>query len=287
MLKKIFFLTILAAFAVYSSVGLRFMIGDGLLRLANKISSRDMLMTALESNVIGQMIINTTHLDQQNLDAAKAIAETNTQRSLLNVAQLTYNAQLADAAQKKLNDLFARQYFEHVSPDGHGPSWIAEQSGYKYAIVGENLALGDFKDEAALIDAWMNSPGHRANILNASYTDIGIAVARGEFEGRKVWIAVQEFGKPLSSCPGVDAATAASIEQDRRQIDLLGNTLTWRRNELISIPQATRDDQLIYNQKVNEYNKLVATYNIQNATLKNKIDTYNTEVKAFNACIKR
>src|SRR6185369_15716694 len=114
---------------------------------------------------------------------------------------LKENALLDKAAKKKLDDMFAQQYFEHINPQGKGPSDLAKSVGYDYIAIGENLALGNFKNDAELVQAWMDSPGHRANILNKQYTEIGVAVGQGTYEGKKTWLAVQEFGRPTSSCP--------------------------------------------------------------------------------------
>ena len=68
------------------------------------------------------------------------------------------------------------------------------RSNYPYLAAGENLALGDFKNANELVAAWMASPGHRANILNGVYRDIGVATGFDAFEGRKTIIVVQIFG---------------------------------------------------------------------------------------------
>ena len=110
---------------------------------------------------------------------------------LTNKARATYgslpalkeNSKLDFSAEKKLQDMFMKQYFEHVSPSGIGVGDLANQISYEYIVIGENLALGNFKDDQALVDAWMASPAHRANILNKHYTEIGVAVGKGTFEG--------------------------------------------------------------------------------------------------------
>src|SRR3989338_5641248 len=99
-------------------------------------------------------------------------AETNKKRVAYNLSQLTLHATLNRIAEIKAQDMFAREYFEHVAPDGTGVSDLAKRAGYDFIVIGENLALGNFANDAELIDAWMNSPGHRANILKDAYTEI-------------------------------------------------------------------------------------------------------------------
>ena len=138
------------------------------------------------------------------LNATSILAYTNAQRYKEHIPLLSTNALLSDVARKKMIDLFARQYFAHESPTGDSVSDLAHDAGYEYIVVGENLALGDFGSSKAVVDAWMNSPGHKKNILSKSYSEIGIAVGRSMYKGRYTWIAVQSFGFPKSGCPNVD-----------------------------------------------------------------------------------
>lgn len=194
---------------------------------------------------------------------------------------LLYNTTLEQSAQLKLTDMFAKQYFEHVSPLGVGPSDLAETVGYAYVVVGENLALGNFENNAKLVDAWMASPGHRANILNVQYQEIGVAVGKGMYEGRETWLAVQSFGKPLSSCPTINTATKTTIDSNNSQIAFLKAELDTKRMLLESTPPHHPS----YNAVVAEYNALVPTYNALVEATRILIAEYNAEVKAFNACI--
>lgn len=128
---------------------------------------------------------------------------------------LTINPVLVAAAQAKANDMATYGYFAHISPQGVDPWHWFEQAGYKFTYAGENLAV-DFSDSAEVNQAWMNSPTHRENILNPKYTEIGIATARGMYEGRLTTFVVQEFGTPAAS--KVPAATTQTIPADPREI---------------------------------------------------------------------
>ncbi len=202
-----------------------------------------------------------------------------------NLAPLQENFLLDKDAQAKLEDMFARQYFEHVSPDGKGPADQAKAVGYQYAVIGENLALGNFKNDQALVTAWMNSPGHRANILNTGYQEIGVAVGQGNFQGQKVWLAVQEFGKPLSSCPAVDSELKTQIGSLQSDIDAIQPQLQSLKVQIDNSPQPQNQAQLdAYNNLVSQYNALVKIYNNKVDQLKADTDQYNVQVQAFNAC---
>jgi hypothetical protein len=198
---------------------------------------------------------------------------------------LTENKQLDLDAQNKLRDMFARQYFEHVAPDGKGPADQAKAAGYEYVLIGENLALGNFKNDQTLVDAWMHSPGHRANILNAKYQEIGVAVGQGIFEGRKVWLAVQEFGKPLSACPAVDASLKGRLDSLNQDVDVLLPQLKNLKQEIENSPEPKNQEQLAaYNNLVAQYNTLVNLYNNKVDQLKATTSQYNNQVQLFNEC---
>ncbi len=102
---------------------------------------------------------------------------------------LSYNAKLAAAAQAHANDMSTNGFFDHVGSDGSTFGQRIRAQGYNYAWAGENIAWG-YASEAALFAAWMNSPGHRANILSAEPTEFGLALAPGNY-----WVL--ELARPL------------------------------------------------------------------------------------------
>lgn len=136
----------------------------------------------LAADVIGAVLIN----------------ETNQRRTELDVPELRESEILNLAAELKAEDMIANGYFAHFSPQGVSPWYWLEQAGYRYLSAGENLAI-DFYDSNEVVNAWMNSPLHRQNILKQKYTEIGIAVKEGEFNGRKRIFVVQFFGTPKNN----------------------------------------------------------------------------------------
>ena len=121
---------------------------------------------------------------------------TNASREGYGLTDLKNNLQLQSAAQAKADDMLKNQYFAHTSPSGKTPWDFISESKYNYIIAGENLALNFFTSESTE-QAWMNSPGHRANILNGNFEDIGVGVSQGEYNGVAAMFVVQEFGTPL------------------------------------------------------------------------------------------
>ena len=126
---------------------------------------------------------------------------------------LVVNQQLIEAAQKKGMDMLNNDYFAHTSPSGLTPWYWLKKVGYKYVAAGENLAK-DFTETKYVYDAWMDSPSHRANILNKNYSEIGIAVVEGDFNGQKTVLAVQFFGK--SSIKAVKPVAIAENKTDNK-----------------------------------------------------------------------
>lgn len=250
----------------------------------------------------------------KSLDPDKIIYWTNKYRADNNLPALIKNTTLTTAATTKVNDMFAKQYFEHVSPSGVAPADLVKQTGYNYKTTGENLALGDFKDEKDLVDAWMNSPGHRANILNVDYTEIGVASKLDNFEDRKpTWLSVQEFGKPLPNCPAPDPNTSNDINSKKAEYDSLisqintlnseaaslneqANSKIQQGNDIYASTHDTSQAQPYWNEgeslrteaqaKSNEANQKIEQSNTLSTEIKTESDTYNAQANEYNNCIK-
>ena len=126
---------------------------------------------------------------------ATVVDFTNSNRVTNGLSLLTTNPLLQQAAQEKADDMAAKSYFAHTSPAGLSPWYWFVKAGYNFSSAGENLAV-NFSDSKDVMDAWMNSPEHRANILSNKFTEIGVATAMGKYEGSDVVFVVQEFGMP-------------------------------------------------------------------------------------------
>ena len=125
------------------------------------------------------------------------VALTNSDRVANDVSPVTDNAQLAQAAQDAANDMATQGYFAHVSPDGKDPWYWLKLVGYNYQYAGQNLAV-NFTDSIDVENAWMASPTHHANIVKSQYTQVGIGVANGMYQGKNVTFVVQFFATPAA-----------------------------------------------------------------------------------------
>lgn len=127
--------------------------------------------------------------------SSSLVSLANGDREAQGLAPLALNPTLVAVAQAKANDMAAKGYFAHTSPEGHDPWYWFGVEGYSYRYAGENLAV-DFTDSVTVEEAWMNSPEHRANLLDNHYTEIGIATAQGMFNGHQTTFVAEEFGTP-------------------------------------------------------------------------------------------
>ncbi len=135
----------------------------------------------------------------------------NKERASRNLPALAINDSLVKAAQDKLADMLEKNYFEHTSPAGLTPWHWLEKNNYDYKYAGENLAM-NFLSAENQNKAWMGSPTHRANILNAHFQEIGVAVGQGAINGRETIVAVQEFGARADFVP-VEAEKTEEAQQ--------------------------------------------------------------------------
>ena len=146
------------------------------------------------SAVLSNVLVDLTNIDRQNN----------------NLPILATNPLLEEAANLKASDMAQKGYFSHNSPDGKTPWQWLDEVGYKFKYAGENLAV-NFFDSNDIEKAWMNSKGHKRNILSEDFTEIGIGTARGMYQGREAIFVVQYFGKPAKARV-VSAAASLALE---------------------------------------------------------------------------
>lgn len=164
-----------------------------------------------EGFLVANLVARQT--DQNFLAAvvpAEVIALTNTEREVNKVGDVSPNALLTNAAQAKASDMAYKGYFSHTGPDGKTPwQWISE-SGYAYQYAGENLAVR-FIDSQDVVNAWMQSPTHRENIVKSVYTNIGVGVAQGIFQGEPATYVVQYFAAPALAKEAAPTPTPVAV----------------------------------------------------------------------------
>lgn len=177
----------------------------------------------------------------------------NQDREAIDLPDLLWSDTLFRAAEMRLSDMEANQYFAHESPSGVSP-WISfDRAGYRYRYAGENLAI-HFSDATSEEKAWMESPEHRDNILNVRYREAGVAVREIDWRGDRTILAVVLFGTrvgdtaPISSHslassfsqtlskPEVAGVSEVSVSQENR---VVSPQSTEAKSDISSIPETT------------------------------------------------
>ena len=116
---------------------------------------------------------------------------TNAERKKAGLAPLKLSSLLNQAAQSHVQDMVQKQFFSHTGSNGSSVADRVKAVGYKYSSVGENIAAGN-ATASSTVQQWMKSPGHRANILNRNYKEIGFGYAKSKDQYGHYW--VQVFG---------------------------------------------------------------------------------------------
>ena len=177
---------------------------DPLQRIATSLMAALVLLTFVGTNMQALLWQSSDWLVSTVLPAV-VVDLTNDERADLAAAPLQRNTLLDQAAQQKAKHMAANEYFAHFAPDGTTPWSFFKSSGYVYAHAGENLAI-HFTDSTEVVEAWMQSPAHRKNIVDTKYTEIGVGTAKGKFDGYDTVYVVQLFGTPAVQ-PAVQPAT--------------------------------------------------------------------------------
>ncbi len=128
-----------------------------------------------------------------NISPAELLSITNEYRKENGLAELRLDSDLSQAASYKASDMFSKNYWAHIAPDGVTPWSFILNSGYEYLYAGENLARG-YSTAPDVVKAWMESPTHRANMLSKDYSDVGFAIATGTLTGSDTVLVVEMFG---------------------------------------------------------------------------------------------
>lgn len=113
--------------------------------------------------------------------ASQVVTLVNQERAKAGLSPLTSNAAVANVAMAKAKDMYNNNYFDHNSPTYGSPFDMMKSFGISYRYAGENIAKGQ-RSPQEVMNAWMNSPGHRANILSSNFNQIGVAYYNG------VWV---------------------------------------------------------------------------------------------------
>lgn len=120
----------------------------------------------------------STDATRAKIDQASIVAAINAARAAHALPPVFPDARLDDAARDRMDEMLDLSYWQHRSPDGTSPFRWLRSRGFDYRVAGENLAAG-FETAGVVLESWLESPGHRANVLSREYSRIGVAVIDG------------------------------------------------------------------------------------------------------------
>jgi hypothetical protein len=160
--------------------------------------------------VLGLLVAPLSTMPTKAFGVSDIINGSNQARQQLNKSPLTASADLMSAAQMKAEDMAKGHFFAHTAPDGTVAWDYFKKVGYSYSVAGENLALTN-QGSDDVIQGWLNSPTHRANLLSADYSDMGIGMASfGDYQGHKnTYVIVAFYGKRASKQSPIAATSPA------------------------------------------------------------------------------
>jgi uncharacterized protein YkwD len=242
----------------------------------------------------------------ERLSKDAIISLTNDARVSQGLTALSENPLLDSIAEERARDMIEKQYFAHVSPTGEQATDLARKVGYPYKIIAENIASGSFFTNKALVDGWMQSPGHRRNILSSDVVEMGASIVRGKLKDEDTWVSVQIFG--LQS-PAVTERTCAvpspellrDIQTKKAEIAGLSERIARLKEDLdkeadaielerrIAGNDRKRNDDLTvrikgYNETSDWHNRSLAEMKAKQTLLSSMIDEYNRAVQTYKDC---
>lgn len=148
-----------------------------------------------------------------DISVQKLLDLTNQERIKQGLGTLSINENLSHAAVSKADDMYKKNYWAHFGPDGSSPWDFIIKSGYQYEYAGENLAK-NFLFSQGVVDAWMNSPTHKDNLLKKEYNEVGFAIVNGMLNGEETTLVVQMFGTPITTSPLTKTQPVEPIKQE-------------------------------------------------------------------------
>jgi uncharacterized protein YkwD len=243
---------------------------------------------------------------QETLDKQAIIGLTNNTRIQHGLPVLKDNQLLDAVAESRAKDMFEKQYMAHVSPTGEQASDIAQKVGYQYKIIAENIASGLFFTNQKIVDGWMQSPGHRKNLLSAEVQDIGVSVIKGKLHGAETWLSVQIFGLPSLPVSDINCLLPSQtllkdINVKKAEIALLSERVTRLKQELDGENDSIETDRGLagndprknqdlnlkirqFNEKSIWHNQSIAEIKAKETILDSMVQEYNRTILNYKAC---
>ena len=180
------------------------------------------VVVGLVANVLWEQHNSNVLGFSTDISATNLLSDTNLQRQDNKELPLAADNQLMTAAQNKADDMVAQNYWSHINPEGKLPWSFITATGYSYAAAGENLAYG-FNSSSTLLNAWMNSTAHRANILNNNFTQVGFGIANSSnYQGKgPETVVVAMYAEPAVVVSSVSDVAQVNPQSGVSTVNLL------------------------------------------------------------------
>ncbi len=180
-----------------------------------------------------------TPVTSASISSPAIFNKTNELRKSAGLSPLQINPQLTTAAQEKANDMAVRNYWSPISPNGQTPWQIIKTTGFQFQTAGENLAYG-FSSSSQLFGAWVSSAGHKANMINKSFNNVGFGIAKTpDFQGQgpqtivvALYGATQEAGAIIPTQKSPQSFTSASLSEPSNQTVVRAESITNSNNKI-------------------------------------------------------
>ncbi len=278
------FLQLIVSLIILAILG----IGFGILPLPQSWTKHSQLLQQalptdhmLNETEASEHIVESAEINGESYTDLDILRAVNRERAKFNIAPLVLSLDLERSARQKVTDMVTHTYFAHEREGVLFEDFIKEEN-YDYVIIGENLARGEFKSTERLVRAWLSSPTHRKNILDARYKETGIAILAGTYDDQSVYYIAEHFGTPRSICLQVLSSNATS------ELTLLQQTWKEREAEVVSLKRTLTD----LGEAGTERTKLLQLYqqkmtdlaSIQK-TLFKKIEGEESLIQSYNNCI--
>lgn len=262
--------------------------------LANT-DTADQISIELLDGIISELPYNNNQKEisnniqkKKNINQENILNIINLERTKRGLLPLKQNISLDNAAIEKNADMFDFQYFSHNSPhnDDKDFSYFIDKQNYHFIRVSENLAMGDFATAQEVVDAWMKSVTHKANIIFPHYTETGISVEYGNMEGKKVVSIVQYFGVPRAVCPTISESIVSLMKSLEKDALDAHESVEDLQSELDLTEKLEKRDTII-STLIEKYNTSVRTYNQLVKDFRTIKEEYDKQLKSYETCIRK
>ncbi len=191
---------------------------------------------------------------EKELSSEIILEKANEERESIGLDSFTLNNNLSKIAELKLEEMFEKEYFDYVSPEGKR---ITDLSKHEFDIIRDSIIRGYFSNEKDLVEKWMESSQYQENIYNPSLSETGIASGYGVYENQEIFMAVQIFAVPESGCMPPDEDLYFKINEKKRRIEELEQRISKENITESHHPVIKEYDGLVgqVNEMVNEYNR--------------------------------